>query len=102
MKAWITEKGYKLTNYAGEYFPAVAEDMKNGPKKATSSMGCIAALAYARYKAGAYPFAFLSMDNCSHNDDKIKAAMTTFADAWVMVLPVMALLSALPVACWMA
>ncbi len=79
----ITEKGYKLTNYAGEYFPAVAEDMKNGPEKATSSMGCIAALAYARYQAGAYPFAFLSMDNCSHNGDKIKAAMTTFADAWV-------------------
>ena len=76
----ITEKGYKLTNYD---FPAVAEDMKNGPEKATSSMGCIAALAYARYKAGTYPFAFLSMDNCSHNGDKIKAAMTTFADAWV-------------------
>lgn len=79
----ITEKGYKLTDYAGNYFPAVAEDMKNGPEQATSSMGCIAALAYVRYKAGAYPFAFLSMDNCSHNGDKIKAAMTAFADAWV-------------------
>ena len=79
----ITEKGYKLTDYAGNYFPAVAEDMKKGPEQATSSMGSIAALAYARYKAGAYPFAFLSLDNCSHNGDKIKEAMTAFAQQWV-------------------
>ena len=79
----ITEKGYKLTDYAGNYFPAVAEDMKNGPEHVTSSMGSIAALAYARYKAGAYPFAFLSLDNCSHNGDKIKEAMTAFAQQWV-------------------
>ena len=79
----ITEKGYKLTDYAGNYFPAVAEDMKNGPEQVTSSMGSIAALAYARYKAGAYPFAFLSLDNCSHNGDKIKEAMTAFAQQWV-------------------
>ena len=46
-------------------------------------MGSIAALAYARYKAGAYPFAFLSLDNCSHNGDKIKEAMTAFASQWV-------------------
>lgn len=79
----ITEKGYKLTDYAGNYFPAVAEDMKKGPEHVTSSMGSIAALAYARYKAGAYPFAFLSLDNCSHNGDKIKEAMTAFAQQWV-------------------
>lgn len=79
----ITEKGYKLKDYAGNFFPAVAEDMKNGPEKAKSSMGCIAALAYTRYKAGAYPFAFLSLDNCSHNGDKIKEAVLTFAHEWV-------------------
>lgn len=79
----ITEKGYKLKDYAGQYFPNVAEDMKNGPMKATSSMGCIAALTYARYKAGAHPFAFLSLDNCSHNGDKIKEAIITFAEQWV-------------------
>lgn len=78
----ITEKGYKLKDYKGAFFPAVAEDIKQGPEKATSSMGCIASLAYARYKAGAYPFAFLSLDNCSHNGDKIKEAMVTFAKEW--------------------
>ena len=36
----ITEKGYKLKDYAGNFFPAVAEDMKKGPEQATSSMGC--------------------------------------------------------------
>lgn len=81
----ITEKGYILTDYSGHYFPAVAEDMKRGPEQAKSSMGCIAALAYARYKAGAYPLAFLSTDNCSHNGDKIKEAILTFADNWAAV-----------------
>lgn len=80
----ITEKGYNLKDYAGNFFPAVAEDMKNGPEKVKSSMGCIAALAYIRYQAGAYPFAFLSLDNCSHNGDKIKNAVLTFANEWVL------------------
>lgn len=79
----ITEKGYKLTDYSGNYFSDVIADMKNGPAQVKSSMGCITALAYARYKAGAYPVAFLSMDNCSHNGDKIKSAVLTFAEQWV-------------------
>lgn len=81
----ITEKGYIVTDYSGHYFPVVAEDMKRGPEQAKSSMGCIAALVYARYKAGAYPLAFLSTDNCSHNGDKIKEAILTFADNWAAV-----------------
>jgi fructuronate reductase len=79
----ITEKGYKLKDYAGHYFPIIVKDMENGPTKVTSSMGCIAALTYVRYKAGAYPFSFLSLDNCSHNGDKIKEAIFAFAQQWV-------------------
>jgi fructuronate reductase len=79
----ITEKGYKLTDYSGEHFSTVAEDMKSGPEKTISSMGCIAALAYARYQAGQYPIAFLSLDNCSHNGDKIQEAVLAFAEQWV-------------------
>ena len=55
----ITEKGYKLKDYKGAFFPAVAEDIKHGPEKATSSVGCIASRAYSRYKAGADALAFL-------------------------------------------
>lgn len=79
----ITEKGYQLTDYSGKYFAPVSEDMKNGPQQVKSSMGCLAALAYARYKAGEYPVAFLSLDNCSHNGDKLKGAVLAFAQQWV-------------------
>ena len=79
----ITEKGYKLTDYAGNYFADVAADMAGGPAAAQSFMGRIAALAYARYQSGAYAVTFLSLDNCSHNGDKIKDAVLSFADAWI-------------------
>lgn len=41
-----------------------------------------APLLYARYLAGQKPIAMVSMDNCSHNGDKLAAAITAFAKAW--------------------
>ena len=79
----ITEKGYKLIDYNGNYFPDVAHDLANGPESTESGMGNLAALTYARYKHGEYPMAFLSLDNCSHNGDVIKKVIHTFADEWV-------------------
>ncbi len=78
----ITEKGYSLVNGKGEYLPGVEEDFKNGPGQVVSYMGKVAALLYARYKAGCKPMAMVSMDNCSHNGDKLYAAISTFADKW--------------------
>ncbi len=79
----ITEKGYSLVNGKGESLPGVEDDFANGPKKAMSYMGKVAALLYARYEAGAKPVAMVSMDNCSHNGDKLYAAINTFAEKWV-------------------
>ena len=79
----ITEKGYSLVNGRGDYLPGVPEDLANGPKKAMSYMGKVAALVYARYEAGQKPIAMVSMDNCSHNGDKLYAAVNAFAEAWV-------------------
>ena len=79
----ITEKGYSLVNGKGELLPGVAEDFANGPKKAMSYMGKVSALLYARYEAGQKPIAMVSMDNCSHNGDKLYAAVHTFAKEWV-------------------
>lgn len=79
----ITEKAYKLKDYNEAYFPAVVEDMKNGPENVSSPMGCVTSLLYSRYKAGGQPVALLSMDNCSHNGDKLKEAVTTFAESWI-------------------
>lgn len=78
----ITEKGYKLTDYKGDYFDDVNADLSQGPKLTQSGMGNLAALTYARYKNGAVPFAFLSLDNCSHNGDVIKQVIHTFAASW--------------------
>lgn len=79
----ITEKGYSLVNGRGDYLPGVPEDLKNGPEKAMSYMGKVSALLHARYTAGEKPVAMVSMDNCSHNGDKLYAAVNAFAEAWV-------------------
>ncbi len=79
----ITEKGYSISNPAGELFPAVAADMENGPEKPVSYIGKVTALLYERYLAGNLPLAMVSMDNCSHNGDKLYSAVYAFADAWV-------------------
>lgn len=78
----ITEKGYALTNAAGETAPAILSDLKVGPEKPQSYLGKVAALLYARFCAGEKPIAMVSMDNCSHNGDKLYAAMHAFAKGW--------------------
>jgi len=78
----ITEKGYELTNRDGMLFPAIAEDMQAGPAAPQSYLGKIAALCYERYVQGAFPLAMVSMDNCSHNGDKLFAAVEAFAKGW--------------------
>ncbi len=78
----ITEKGYNLYRADGSFLPAVAADMQSGPKKPVSYIGKVAALLYARYLAGEKPIAMVSMDNCSHNGDKLSDAVFAFADNW--------------------
>lgn len=79
----ITEKGYVVKGTDGAYTAAVQKDIAVSPESAQSYIGKVAALLYRRYKAGAYPIAMVSMDNCSHNGDKLYAAIGAFADEWV-------------------
>lgn len=79
----ITEKGYSLRGENGRVLPGVAEDMMAGPKAPVSYMGKITALLYARYQAGANPVAMVSMDNCSHNGDVLRAGVEGIAKKWV-------------------
>lgn len=79
----ITEKGYRLVNGEGGWLPDVARDFENGPEKTESYIGKVTSLLYTRYRAGKFPLALVSMDNCSHNGDKLRTAVETFADAWV-------------------
>ena len=78
----ITEKGYNLWTPDGSYLPYVAADMTAGPSKPGSYIGKVASLLYARYQAGAKPIAMVSMDNCSHNGDKLYAAISAYAKEW--------------------
>ena len=78
----ITEKGYSLVNGKGELLPDVEADFVSGPEAPKSYIGKVAALLYARYQAGEKPVAMVSMDNCSHNGDKLYAAIHTFAEKW--------------------
>lgn len=79
----ITEKGYSLVNGKGDVLPEVEDDFKCGPQKPVSYIGKVAALLYARYRNGELPIAMVSMDNCSHNGDKLYAAVSVFAKKWV-------------------
>lgn len=78
----ITEKGYNLFASPGNYLSDVEADFGNGPEKPLSYMGKTAALLYARYQAGKLPVAMVSMDNCSHNGDKLFAALKDYAKYW--------------------
>ncbi len=78
----ITEKGYALRNISGEYFPVVIDDIQKRPEHATHAMSIVCALMYHRYKTSAAPIALVSMDNCSHNGDKLRASIAEIAEAW--------------------
>ena len=78
----ITEKGYALRDAEGKLLPDIAADLEGAPENAKSYMGKLTALLLARYNSCKAPVAMVSMDNCSHNGDKLKAAVDCFADAW--------------------
>ncbi|MDR1766717.1 MAG: mannitol dehydrogenase family protein [Lachnospiraceae bacterium] len=78
----ITEKGYSLKDATGKVRGDVEADFAAGPGGAESYVGKIAALLHERYMAGGHPVAMVSMDNCSHNGDKLFGAVEPFAKAW--------------------
>ena len=81
----ITEKAYNLYGPGGEARPDAEEDFKNGPEKNTGPSNYLAkitSLLLERYRAACLPIAMISMDNCSHNGDKLFSAVETFAKKW--------------------
>lgn len=78
----ITEKGYALTDMNGALLPVVAADMEKGPDEAVHAMGVVASLLWKRYQAGAYKLALVSMDNCSHNGEKLRSSVLTIVKEW--------------------
>lgn len=78
----ITEKGYALKLPNGAYMPVVEADMKEGPAKARHAMAIVCALLWERFQAGKLPMAVVSMDNCSHNGEKLMNSVLEMAAAW--------------------
>ena len=79
----ITEKGYVIKDSEGNYLPAVQADLEAGPDKPSSYIAKVVSLLYHRYVSGACPIAMVSTDNCSHNGDKLFAAVDGIASGWV-------------------
>lgn len=79
----ITEKGYGLSDISGNLLSSVEQDLKNGPSAPKHMMSVVAALVYERFLAGKFPLALVSMDNCSHNGEKLQNAILSIAEGWV-------------------
>lgn len=79
----ITEKGYSLKAGNGEFYPAVLSDFSSGPNNPTLFLSKLTALVYERYLSNQQELALVSMDNCSHNGEKLQNAVLTIAKAWV-------------------
>lgn len=71
----ITEKGYAVNQM-------VENDMQGAPADSRSLMAQLAALCIARFHACGKPLALVSMDNCSHNGEKLSGAVLGVAKAW--------------------
>ena len=78
----ITEKGYALRDINGDLLNAVKSDIEAGPGNPHHAMSITASLLYERFKAGAFPIAVVSMDNCSHNGEKLRASVIEIANEW--------------------
>ena len=68
----ITEKGYSVSS----------ADLDRGLTPVLA-MGKVTSLLLERFRAGALPLTVQSMDNCSHNGDKVKAGVFAYAERWV-------------------
>ena len=77
----ITEKGYGFNEEDLNTSPCPSEGGEHhGPKFA---MGKVCALLYERFQAGSLPLTVQSMDNCSHNGDRVKAGVMAYAERWL-------------------
>lgn len=78
----ITEKGYSLRNMDGNLLPIVEKDIKEGTGQVKHAMSVVTSLLYHRFIKGAFPIALCSMDNCSHNGEKLRNSVLEIAKEW--------------------
>ena len=79
----ITEKGYAVKDAAGNALSFIQKDLDAAPAAAATTIGKLTAGLLRRFRENAAPIALVSMDNCSHNGDKLKAAVLFMANGWL-------------------
>ena len=79
----VTEKGYALRDFSGALLPVAKADIDNGPAQPKHVIAAVTALLLARFNKNAQPIAMVSMDNCSHNGDKLRDAVLEIAKGWL-------------------
>lgn len=80
----ITEKGYQIRAMNGDFQKGVQADIAAGPDAPgfEHAMSLTAALLWRRFTTVKKPLAVVSMDNFSHNGDKLKDSVLAIAKAW--------------------
>lgn len=78
----ITEKGYALTTSDGSLSSGYKADFSRDIKDAEMFLSRLVRLLSERYNAGGAPLALVSMDNCSHNGEKLRGAVTAISEAY--------------------
>lgn len=78
----ITEKGYSLRGADRELLPAIRNDLERGPEHCTMFLPRLVSYCLTRGKTCGKPLALVSMDNCSHNGEKLQSSVMTVAKAW--------------------
>ena len=78
----VTEKGYALKGSDGNYLPFVVPDIEKGPEAPVGAMAVVTAMLYHRFTTCKAPLAVVSMDNCSHNGEKLQTSVLTMAQEW--------------------
>ncbi len=79
----LTEKGYALRGTNGEFLPVVKSDIKDGPSSCKHAMSRVCSLLLARFNTSKGRIALVSMDNCSHNGEKLRNAVLEIANEWL-------------------
>lgn len=77
----ITEKGYSVKDRSDRFLKIVEEDIDNHTASPRHAMSMLTLLLKHRFDTCKQPISVVSMDNCSHNGDKIKAAVTAIAES---------------------
>ena len=75
----VTEKGYAVADADGALIGLVRGDVDKGLAQPIHLISRLVKLLLARFQAGGFPLALLSLDNCSQNGEKLRQAVLAVA-----------------------